>query len=115
MKHSLDLQRLSKVLGMMQSSQEGEALNAARMASEMVISAGLTWPQVLKLEAVAGNEAEPAHWDEAQRLLAVAGKKTITPFERKFLQGILGFKKLSENQAKTLESIARKVNAAKGG
>jgi len=113
MKHTLDFKRLSKVLGMMQSGHEGEVLNAARMASEMVLSSGMTWQQVLKLDVIPSNNAAPTHWDEAERLLATVRKKVITPYERKFLLGILGFKSLSENQAKTLASIARKVDISK--
>ena len=43
----IDRDRLAKLLGMCGSHHEGERANAARMASDMVCEAGLTWPQVL--------------------------------------------------------------------
>lgn len=43
----LDRKRLAQVLGMMGSSQPGEALNAARVAAKMQRDSGKTWEQLL--------------------------------------------------------------------
>jgi len=51
----IDRDRLAKLLGMCGSHHEGERANAARMASDMVREAGLTWPEVL-----AGDDNERA-------------------------------------------------------
>lgn len=44
----LDRDRLAKLLGMMGSAHDGEALNAARMAHTLVRQAGMTWEDVLR-------------------------------------------------------------------
>lgn len=110
----IDSKRLAKLLAMMASPHDGEALNAARMATEMVKESGLTWPDLLAVK----REAEPAihhppHWAEAERILAQAGRGVkLDGFERRFLTGILGFRTLSSAQEKTLAGIARKVAVA---
>lgn len=43
----IDRARLARVLEMMSSTHDGEALNAARAATKMVRDAGVTWEQVL--------------------------------------------------------------------
>lgn len=43
----LDRNRLAKLLGMIGSAHDGEALNAARMAHTLVRTAGVTWEEVL--------------------------------------------------------------------
>ena len=47
--------RLVKLLGMVGSERDGEALNAARLADKMVHEAGLTWASVV----VGANGASP--------------------------------------------------------
>lgn len=43
----LDRNRLAKLLRMIGSAHDGEALNAARMAHTLVRTAGLTWDEIL--------------------------------------------------------------------
>ena len=43
----MDLDRLAKLLGMVGSVHDGEALTAARMADKLVRDAGMTWSQVV--------------------------------------------------------------------
>ncbi len=50
--------QLVAILGMMGSSQDGEALNAARLACAFIKQRNLTWEQVL------GNVPKPADWEE---------------------------------------------------
>jgi hypothetical protein len=55
---ALDRTRLACVLGMLGSDHDGEVLNAARAAERMRREAGLTWPEILKSEAVPEPRAE---------------------------------------------------------
>jgi hypothetical protein len=40
-------ERLARLLGMIGSAHDGEALNAARMADQLVRQRGLTWPDII--------------------------------------------------------------------
>jgi hypothetical protein len=53
----LDLERLRKLLGMTGSSQDGEALNAMRMANKMLVENKLTWADVIPNRTV--HEVRP--------------------------------------------------------
>lgn len=61
---SLDRTRLGRVLAMIGSSFDGEALAAARRANEMIKAAGLTWEQAL------GNHETEIATEACHRLLA---------------------------------------------
>jgi len=108
---SSDIQKLAKLLGMIGSNHDGEALAAARKAYEMVERIGTTWPDLLQVPVTVDTVAEqPAHRSEAQRLLH-EGKGVITDFERNFLVGIMTFQTLYPKQVELLEGIKFKVNA----
>jgi len=49
----LDRDKLAKVLGMLGSSHDGEALAAARTADSLIRETGLTWQRVLRHNSVA--------------------------------------------------------------
>lgn len=99
---------------MIGSKHDGEALAAARKADEMVKKIGSTWDNILGGPAIDDTIADqPAHCFTAQRLLQ-DGKGALTDFERNFLRGILAFKKLSANQARTLHGIKMKVHSERG-
>ena len=106
-----DLTLLSKLLGMVGSAHDGEALAAARKADALVKGRGRTWPEVLGL-----GEAppEPDHIATARDLLG-RGKGICTAWEIRFLRGVLGFKTLSAHQRQTLDGITAKVEAASTG
>ena len=108
-----NLQTLSKLLGMLGSNHDGEALSAARKAHELVKRCGATWPEVLQLAETPNNGAQAVHRDEAQHLLHV-GKGIITDFERRFLVGIIAFETLSEKQETTLAGIRAKIHSGEG-
>jgi len=48
----MDKVRLAKLLGMTTSEHDGEALNAMRMANDLIKAAGKTWADVLTTENV---------------------------------------------------------------
>lgn len=109
---STDLSLLSKLLGMVGSDHDGEALAAARKADALVRGRGRTWPEVLGLDDAPPPEAD--HIALARELLG-RGKAICTAWEMRFLRGILGFKNLSAHQLQTLDGIAAKVAAASTG
>lgn len=99
---------LSKLLGLTGSDHDGEALNAARKAAQLVRERGMTWPAILGLDEL---PPEPEHIALARDLLG-RGKQVCTSWEMRFLRGVLGFKTLSSQQRQTLDGIAAKVAAA---
>lgn len=61
----LDKRRLVKVLGMLGSRHDGEALNAARNAHAMLSQARMTWAELLDVKP--GDEPEPLPQEDASR------------------------------------------------
>jgi hypothetical protein len=59
----LDKKRLVKVLGMLGSRHDGEALNAARSAHAMLAQAKMTWAELLNVKP--GEEPEPLPQEDA--------------------------------------------------
>lgn len=99
---------ISKLLGMIGSAHDAEALAAARKAHELVKAAGTTWPDLLGVEA---PPPEPDHLVEARELLS-RGKGIVTDWERNFLRGIMTHRQLHPKQAATLAGIRAKIFAA---
>lgn len=108
---SSDIALLSKLLGMVGSAHDGEALAAARKAHALVKGKGTTWPEILGLGEAPPPAPEAEHIGTARELLG-KGKAICTPWEMRFLRGILAFKTLSAQQRQTLEGIREKVDAA---
>src|SRR5471032_3150764 len=57
MSAKLDRRRLVKVLGMLGSRHDGEALSAARLAQAMLVQSKMTWAELLGVKP--GEEPEP--------------------------------------------------------
>jgi hypothetical protein len=106
--HASDLQKLAKLLGMIGSHHDCEALSAARKAHQFITSKGATWHDAFGVAEVAAPS--PAHHNLATDLLR--HKAYLTDFERRFLIGIMAHAKLSPKQAQTLEIIRVKVATA---
>lgn len=105
--------KLAKLLGMLGSAHDGEIVNAARKAHELVRNSGTTWREVIgawDTERDAGHQIP--HHAVAAELLKSADM--LTPFERKFLRGIMAFQKLTDKQEITLETIRAKIAASNG-
>lgn len=59
---AINRSQLAKILGMLDSAHDGEALNAARQAVKMVKEAGTTWAEVLRAQHPADQMAmAPVH------------------------------------------------------
>lgn len=105
---SSDRATVAKLLGLIGSAHDAEALAAARKAHQLVTARGATWPDVLGLEAM---PPEAGHVALARELLA-KGRGICTRWEMDFLRGVLAFKSLSPQQQQSLDSIRDKVQVA---
>lgn len=103
-----DRSMLAKLLGLVGSNHDGEALSAARKAHALLKAKGATWGDALGLD---GLPPEPDHVALARELLGT-GKAICTAWEKQFLRGVLSFKTLSTHQRQTLDGIRDKVEAA---
>ena len=56
-----DRDRLAKLLGMTGSAHDGEALNAARLASALVRQAGITWFDLLGTDPARAPQPDLSH------------------------------------------------------
>lgn len=107
---STDRTTISKLLGLIGSAHDGEALAAARKAHQLVTQRGGTWPEVLGLDA-RPPAPEPDHLTEARALLK-RGRGLLTRWEHSFLLGIMAHTTLKAKQVESLEAIRAKVDAA---
>ena len=105
-----DLTTISKLLGLVGSSHDAEALAAARKAAQLVKAKGATWPEVLGL-ATTPAARPPDHLTEARDLLK-RGRGHLTRWEHSFLLGIMSATKLAPKQMESLAAIRAKVDAA---
>ena len=103
-----DRSTIAKLLGLVGSHHDGEALSAARKAHELLRAKGATWGEVLGIEA---QPPEADHIAVARELLG-KGRGICTRWEMDFLRGVLAFKTLSDQQQRTLDGIRDKVEAA---
>lgn len=103
-----DRSTVAKLLGLIGSQHDAEALAAARKAHQLVTQHGATW------QTVFGIEPPPAEADHAvlARDLMARGKPALTIWERNFLIGIMAFKTLKPKQVEILDAIISKVDAA---
>jgi hypothetical protein len=114
--------RLARLMGMVGSMHDGEALNAARLADKLVRSCGLTWAEVfappeLAVAPSGGNLliGWPAQWRSALRMCGQCGA-SLGGRERSFLQSLATYKRRpSPKQLTWLRSITVRVIEAGGG
>lgn len=123
----IDRHRLSRLLGMMGSNADGEALNAARAADRLVRQHGLTWPDVIvgcftsgyaagfddgfddglaegKRECIEIAEDDPTHTVKARRCLD--DLDDLTAREREFLRDMMQWRRrVSPKQSSWLDAI----------
>lgn len=111
---SADRSMLAKVLGMLGSTHDGEVVNAARKAHQLLQERGTTWPDLLLNAPSPLPIPESDHVVLARDLLG-RGKGICTDWEMRFLRGVLAFKTLSAHQQQTLDGIREKVDAANIG
>lgn len=113
--------RLARLLGMVGSSHDGEALNAARLADRMVRDAGLTWHEVLADHDSATPPPRqepqinvlvdwPVRWQAAARLVAEEGKGLLREKDLAFARTVAGYEhRPTEKQLGYLHDLVRRV------
>lgn len=115
----LDRRRLALVAARFQSPHDGERLAALEAAGRLLNAGGATWADLIDGPSQAhsndtiGEGREPSHRQIAEALLRDAGEM-LTPWERSFLIGCIGFARLSDKQQRTLGEIHGKVTVRAG-
>ena len=100
--------KLAKLLALLGSDQEGERDAAGLAAHRLVVSAGLTWRNVLEPPPVAKQLPELGTWRETvNQCLAKPGSLRV--WEPGFLRDLRGFRRLSVKQRYALKEIADRV------
>ena len=104
--------RLTKLLGMTQSSHDGEALNAMRLANRTLAENRITWREVLgTTTAIIASLPEEADdgWRSIARLCAERGVGVLTDWESNFVRSLHRFRRISSKQQAVLLRCAAKV------
>lgn len=115
----LDRRRLALVAARFQSPHDGERLAALEAAGRLLAAGSATWADLIDGPSQAhsndtiGEGRAASHHQTVETLAREAGD-LLTPWERRFLDGCLGFDRLSEKQQRTLAEIHRKVTARAG-
>jgi hypothetical protein len=105
-----DTQRLSKLLGMLDSPFEGERQAAVAAASRLLEMRGMRWCEVLTRVAPRPPQRQPrpGHWRSAcMRLLE--RRWDLRPWELSFVQSISHADLLTPKQHKCLREIERRL------
>ena len=100
--------KLAKVLALLDSDKEGEALAAARAAARLVRERGATWRQVIEPAAIEKTLPELGTWRATvARCLECRG--SLRAWEVGFLRDLPAFQRLSTKQRYVLKEIADRV------
>ena len=107
--------KLARLLGMIGSIHDGEALNAARLANRLVAEAGSTWELVLCAGPL--PPPPPPEWREPQNFPQAVAACLRSPIkwnarEREFIQDIAGRYSLSDKQKSWLCTLTQRAKAA---
>ena len=109
---SLDRTRLARVLAMIGSSFDGEALVAARRAHELVKAAGLSWEELLTGK---GSNRQSGAWveplDDAEKIdRCLEHAEYLTEWEQDFIDNLAGWHgRLTPKQSRRLDELVGKV------
>jgi hypothetical protein len=107
------IERLTKLLGLLGSSFDGERAAAALKADHLIRDHGLTWNEVI---AVPKRITSPETLSELCGWL-LGHSEILSPWEINFLQEISSLKSISPKQRDVLDAISEKVRGyrAAGG
>jgi hypothetical protein len=114
LRRTLDRERLARVLGMLGSEHDGEALAAARQAERLRATAGVTWHDIVAPSATPAVLGWPGSITEAIEA-CIGCPAALTTWEKKFLAGIARRRedRLSAKQLAVLARLVRAVMAAR--
>jgi hypothetical protein len=110
---AIDRERLTKLLGMMGSQHDGEALAAARQAERLRAEAGLTWAEIVipRLPAPPQRQSVGTVADAIAFLLA--RRSALTQWEVGFVESVWGARySLSSKQIEVLHRLVEKARRA---
>src|SRR5512134_3797382 len=113
--------RLIKLLGMLGSVHDGEALTAARLADRLVRHRlKRTWGEVVQPPPTGASGPEPPRvwhepvtWQDAARR-AAQWPECLTEWEQGFLVSVVRFPRLSNKQLAVLDRVVRKARGTAG-
>src|SRR5512143_2409017 len=113
--------QLIKLLGMLGSVHDGEALTAARLADRLVRHRlKRTWGEVVQPPPTGASEPkpprvwhEPVTWQEAARR-AAQWPECLTAWEQDFLASVIRRPRLSAKQLAVLDRLVRKARGTAG-
>jgi hypothetical protein len=109
-------QKLARLLGMIGSDHDGEALNAARLADKLVRAAGITWFDIVAVPALPPPPPEPVFTgsDDPLDLFGTAADAVnfvldytplLTEWELTFTRSLYRFSRLSGKQQAVLRRL----------
>ena len=108
--------RLVKLLGMLGSAHDGEALTAGRLADRLVRQANLTWDDIIavkhEMEQRLTSVRAP-RYEHTIRSALKDGSGVLSRWEVDFLHSLLGRTRLTDKQASKLSEIIFKVAQAR--
>jgi hypothetical protein len=118
MRGAIDRNRLVKLLGMMGSSHDGEALAAARLAERLRAAAGMTWAEIVKSKSSSLRSRSSLDWPKstAQAIeFCIERVALLSTWDRNFLKSIArrSPRHLSEKQLGVLARMVRTVMAGR--
>ena len=107
--------RLAKLLGLIGSIHDAEALAAARKANEFVHLNGLTWPDVIRVETSRRREVDP-HRDWRLELdLCVEHIESLNGRDQDFIRSLRSTERWREPSAKQMAWLGDIVTRLRRG
>ena len=104
----LDRKRLKKLLAMLDSSHDGEVLNAARLASAMLRDAGLGWSDVIA-DTLTPSEDDAVDLKRLDDLIASTHVTDILKMRLRTMRVALRNKRLAEQDRRLIWILHRKA------
>lgn len=108
--------RLVKLLGMLGSAHDGEALTAGRLADRLVRQANLTWDDIIAVKREMEQRltsVRAPRYEHTIRSALKDGSGVLSRWEVDFLHSLLGRTRLTDKQASKLSEIIFKVAQAR--
>jgi hypothetical protein len=110
------IERLSKLLGMLGSSFDGERAAAAAKAEQLRRDLGMMWTELLQSVASPDPGPERIEVNTDDLNLALANPEALTEWEQDFVRSIArNYSTLTAKQAACLARIASKARAYREG
>jgi hypothetical protein len=108
-----DRERLARLLGMIGSAHDGEALNAARLADRLIRDRELTWFDVVTSAADHRPQRGPKPPQDWRKMASACSRypHLINRWEHEFLTGLPQFPRLSFKQHDCLRKIAVRLQS----